>query len=74
LRFPQSPCIPSVCVDAVFATFARDRPDALFVSPDPFFRNRRMQVTHLATRHAIPATYALRDYADAGGLMSTIPD
>jgi hypothetical protein len=33
-----------------------------------------MQVTHLATRHAIPATYALRDYADAGGLMSTIPD
>jgi putative ABC transport system substrate-binding protein len=57
-------------IDAAFATLARDRPDALFVSPDPFFRNRRMQVTHLATCHAIPATYALRDYADAGGLMS----
>ena len=31
------------------------------VSPDPFFRSRRVQLTHLATRHAIPATYTLRD-------------
>jgi putative ABC transport system substrate-binding protein len=57
-------------IDAAFVTFARDRPDALFVSPDPFFRSRRMQLTHLATRYAIPATYALRDYCEAGGLMS----
>jgi putative ABC transport system substrate-binding protein len=57
-------------IDAAFETFARERPDALFVSPDPFFRSRRLQLTHLATRHAIPATYALRDYAEAGGLMS----
>jgi putative tryptophan/tyrosine transport system substrate-binding protein len=57
-------------IDAAFGAFARDRPDALFVSPDPFFRSRRVQLTHLATRHAIPATYALRDYCDVGGLMS----
>jgi putative ABC transport system substrate-binding protein len=57
-------------IDAAFATFARDRPDAIFVSPDPFFRSRRVQLTHLATRYAIPATYALRDYCDVGGLMS----
>ena len=57
-------------IDAAFETFARERPDALFVSPDPFFRSRRMQLTHLATRHAVPAIYALRDYAEAGGLMS----
>jgi len=57
-------------IDAAFATFARERPDALFVSPDPFFRSRRVQLTHLATRYAIPAAYALRDYCDVGGLMS----
>jgi putative ABC transport system substrate-binding protein len=57
-------------IDAAFASFARERPDALFVSPDPFFRSRRMQLTHLATRYAIPAAYTLRDYCEAGGLMS----
>ena len=57
-------------IDSAFASFATDRPDALFVSPDPFFRSRRVQVTHLATRYALLATYALRDYCDAGGLMS----
>src|SRR6516225_3920921 len=57
-------------IDAAFAAFARDRPDALFVSPDPLFRSRRVQITHLATRYAIPATYALRDYCEVGGLMS----
>ena len=57
-------------IDAAFASFARARPDALFVSPDPFFRTRRMQLTHLATRYTIPAAYALRDYCEAGGLMS----
>jgi putative ABC transport system substrate-binding protein len=57
-------------IDAAFTSIARQHTDAVFVSPDPFFRSRRVQLTHLATRHAIPATYALRDYCDAGGLMS----
>ena len=57
-------------IDAAFETLARERPDALLVNPDPFFRSRRIQITHLATRHAIPTAYALRDYAEAGGLMS----
>jgi ABC-type uncharacterized transport system substrate-binding protein len=57
-------------IDAAFATFVRERPDALFVSPDPFFRNRRVQLALLAARHGVPATYALREYAEAGGLMS----
>jgi putative ABC transport system substrate-binding protein len=57
-------------IDSAFASFMRERPDALFVGPDSFFTSRRVQLVHLATRHAVPATYALRDYVEAGGLMS----
>jgi putative ABC transport system substrate-binding protein len=57
-------------INAAFRTFVRERPDALFVSSDPFFTNRRTQLTHLASRHAVPATYAVRDFPEAGGLMS----
>ena len=57
-------------INAVFASFARERPDALFLGADPFFTTRRMQLTHLASRHAIPAVYSVRDYVDAGGLIS----
>jgi ABC-type uncharacterized transport system substrate-binding protein len=60
----------SVEINAVFATFARERPDALFVAGDPFFFSRRVQLTHLASRHAVPATYSTRDFPEAGGLMS----
>jgi putative tryptophan/tyrosine transport system substrate-binding protein len=48
----------------------RERFDALFVGPDVFFYNRRVQLAVLAARHGVPATYAVRDYAEAGGLTS----
>ena len=57
-------------IDTAFATFVRERPDAVFVGLDQFFASRRVQLVHLASRHAVPATYALRDFAEAGGLMS----
>jgi putative tryptophan/tyrosine transport system substrate-binding protein len=57
-------------IDAAFATFMRERPDALFVGTDPFFRARRSQLALLAAQHKVPATYAFRDYVEAGGLMS----
>jgi putative tryptophan/tyrosine transport system substrate-binding protein len=57
-------------IDAVFATFRREQPDALFVGTDPFFRARRAQLALLAAHLRTPATYAFRDYAEAGGLMS----
>jgi putative ABC transport system substrate-binding protein len=57
-------------IDAAFATFARDRPDALFISTDTFFTTRRVQLVSLAMRHAIPTAFANRESAEIGGLMS----
>jgi putative tryptophan/tyrosine transport system substrate-binding protein len=57
-------------IDAAFATFVRERPDAVFVGIDPFLISRRVQLAQLATLHQVPAAYALREFAEAGGLMS----
>ena len=57
-------------IDVVFATLERERPDALFVGPDAFFVSRVAQFATLTARDRIPATYSLRDYVAAGGLMS----
>jgi putative tryptophan/tyrosine transport system substrate-binding protein len=57
-------------IDAVFAAFARERPDALVVGQDPFFTNRRVQLANLAAHQSIPATYGTREIAEVGGLMS----
>jgi putative tryptophan/tyrosine transport system substrate-binding protein len=57
-------------IDAAFATFARERPDALFVAGDPFFLDRRVQFATLTARDRIPTAYAVRELVAAGGLMS----
>jgi putative ABC transport system substrate-binding protein len=57
-------------IDAAFATFGHERPDALFVSGDAFFGGRRIQFANLASRDRIPAVYGNREYVAAGGLMS----
>ena len=57
-------------IDAAFATLARERPDALFVTGDAFFVSRRGQLATLTAVNKIPAAYQNRDYAVAGGLMS----
>jgi putative ABC transport system substrate-binding protein len=48
----------------------RERVDTVFVSSGSFFADRRVQLVLLATRHAIPAIYPFRDFAEAAGLMS----
>jgi ABC-type uncharacterized transport system substrate-binding protein len=61
-------------INAVFASFTREKPNALLVAGDAFFSSRRVQLVHLATRHAIPATYSQREFAEIGGLMSYGPN
>jgi putative ABC transport system substrate-binding protein len=58
-------------IDAAFASFGRERPDALLVGP--FSTDRRVQLALLTVLHTIPAAYPWRDFVDAGGLMSYGP-
>jgi putative tryptophan/tyrosine transport system substrate-binding protein len=64
------PFLGKAADDAAFATLGAWPPDTLFVGPEPYFYTRRGQLALQAARHAIPASYAIRDYAEAGGLMS----
>src|SRR5262249_17727440 len=57
-------------IEAAFDTLVRDRIDALFVAPDPFFISQRDQFATLTARYRIPAAYSTRDDVEAGGLMS----
>jgi putative tryptophan/tyrosine transport system substrate-binding protein len=57
-------------IDFAFTTLASDRADALLVGPDAFFASRRVQIAILSASHLVPAVYGLRDYAEAGGLIS----
>ena len=57
-------------IDTAFAGLVRERPDALFLASDGLFSTRRVQLISLAARHALPASYASREFVEAGGLMS----
>jgi putative tryptophan/tyrosine transport system substrate-binding protein len=50
-------------IATAFADLVRERADAIFVGGG-------VQLATLASRHSIPATYSLRDFAEVGGLMS----
>jgi putative tryptophan/tyrosine transport system substrate-binding protein len=57
-------------IDAAFATLVQLQGGGLVVATDPFFFSRREQLVALAARHAVPAIHKLREFVDAGGLIS----
>ena len=58
-------------IDAAFATFVRERPDALFVGGDPFFTSRRVQLVHAGGAPRGPRDHMRGvEFAEVGGLMS----
>jgi putative ABC transport system substrate-binding protein len=57
-------------LEAALATLAQQRAVALLVAADPFFATRRDRIVAMAAQRKLPAIYELREYAEAGGLMS----
>jgi putative ABC transport system substrate-binding protein len=57
-------------IDTAFRTLVGRRAEALLIVTDTLFLSRRVQLVTLAARHAIPAIYTSREYAEIGGLMS----
>jgi putative ABC transport system substrate-binding protein len=57
-------------IDAAFAALVSERAEALFVGPDGFYNSRRVQLANMAAHHSIPTAFAVREYVEAGGLMS----
>lgn len=56
--------------DKAFATLVRQRAEALIVGADPLFTGAATMLIALAERHSLPAIYTIREFAEAGGLMT----
>ena len=57
-------------IETAFASLVQLHADALVVAGDPFLTSRREQFAALASRHAVPAIYAWREFVAVGGLIS----
>jgi putative tryptophan/tyrosine transport system substrate-binding protein len=57
-------------IDATLAKFSEQRLGALIVGSDPAYMAQREQIIALTKRYAIPTLHELREFVDAGGLMS----
>jgi putative tryptophan/tyrosine transport system substrate-binding protein len=60
-------------IDSAFASLVELHVDALVVASDPFLSSRREQLVALASRHAVPSSYAWREFVASGGLISYGP-
>jgi putative ABC transport system substrate-binding protein len=60
-------------IDSAFAALAQQKMHPLIINTDPFLLGQRQQIVQLAARHNIPTLYFLREFVDAGGLISYGP-
>jgi putative tryptophan/tyrosine transport system substrate-binding protein len=61
-------------IDTAFTIIAQRKTDALIVGTDPFLLGQRDQIVRLAAHHAVPTMYFLREFVEAGGLLSYGPN
>ena len=61
-------------IEAAMTKLAENSGAALMVGPDALFTNLRAQIVALAAQHAVPAVYSVREFAEAGGLLSYGPN
>jgi len=60
--------------ESAFAAMVRERANGVVVAQDPVTLGSRGQVVQLAARSRLPAVYGLREFTEAGGLMSYGPN
>src|SRR5262249_14464669 len=60
-------------IEMAFAVLAQQKIAGLIINTDPFLLGQRQQIVQLTARHNIPTVYFLREFVDAGGLMSYGP-
>ena len=61
-------------IDVAFTNIVEQKNGALIIGTDPFLVGQRDQLVRLAARHMIPTIYFLREFVEAGGLMSYGPN
>jgi putative ABC transport system substrate-binding protein len=60
-------------IEVAFRAMVQQRTDALIIATDPFLLARREQLVALASYNRVPTIYFLREFVDAGGLISYGP-
>jgi putative ABC transport system substrate-binding protein len=64
-------------LEAAFGAMIQEQPDAFLTTGEPFFVLHARRIVDFSEQHRLPAMYSLREYVDAGGLMSygpSLPD
>ena len=57
-------------IENAFAAFAKERMSAVMVASDAILFGQRQRIAELAINNRLPTMFSLREYAEAGGLMS----